>query len=442
MILAASLAPAPATAQTPATVDSLRQEVERLRVRIDSLMRVVARLEGQRPDTAAAPADEVAAIRAAAAAAAAAGAEATAAEDTAREAPTRFVGRQRSQQELNPEITITGDVFALADFDDPDANNFVPREFELSLQSPLDPYSLAKIFIGYHLPGGEIVPFGAGVAEGTGEAPAAEDGHEGEVAVEEGYLLWTGLGRGTSVTLGRFRQDFGTLNRWHPHALPGQALPLPYLAFFGEEGLAQSGLGIHWLAPWTGFGTWEVWTQATVSEDETLFGDARNLSVLGRVNAFWDLSRSTYFEVGASGITGPDMQGDDAFGTRVAGVDFTLSWRPPERSRYREATLRGGVVHGRLAPEGPDPGDAWGGFAIGEYRLDQRWILGARTEYTENPRAPSQSAWLAAPTLTWWQSEWVRLRAEFDYLDRPDGIQKLLLLQATFAMGPHKHENY
>lgn len=438
VVLAPLLAPAPAAAQTPAAMDSLRQEIERLRIQIDSLMRVVARLEAARPDTAA-PADELAAVRAAAAAAAGQDAEPA---DTAAQEPTRFVGRQRSQQELNPELTVTGDVFAFVDFDAAGEQNFVAREFEISLQSPLDPFSLAKIFLGYHLPGGEIEPFGHHEDEVGEEEHEEGDGHGGEFAVEEGYVQWTGVGRGLNLTFGRFRQVFGTLNRWHPHALPGQGYPLPYIAFFGEEGLAQTGARVHWLAPWSGFGTWELWTEVTASGNDALFGEANKPSVLGRVNGFWDLSRSTYFELGVSGITGPDMQNDDAWGTRVAGADFAVSWRPPERGRYREASLRGGVVYGRVAPEGLSPGDAWGGFAIGEYRLGQQWILGGRYEYTENPLDPSESAWLAAPTLTWWQSEWVRLRAELDYLDRPEGAQTLLVFQATFAMGPHKHETY
>jgi hypothetical protein len=439
---ASCVAPAAGAAQEATAVDSLRREVASLRAQLDSLVRVVARLQAERPDTAVAagPTDELDAIRAAAEAAAAAGEPQA---DTAQEAPTRFVGRQRAQQELNPEITVTGDLFALADLDGPDGENFVPREIEVSLQSSLDPYSLAKVFVGIHTPGGELLPF-ADPPSGDpgGEEVGEEEGHGAEIELEEAYVQWSGLGGGLNLSLGRFRQGFGTLNRWHPHALPGQAYPLPYTAFFGDEGLTQTGVRVHWLAPWSGLGTWELWTEVTASENEALYGETRKPAVPGRINGFWDLNRSTYFEIGVNGIAGPDMRNDENWGTRVGGADFTLSWRPPERSRYREATLRGGVVYGALAPEGADPGEAWGGFLIGDYRLGQRWVLGGRYEYTENPIEPTESAWLAAPTLTWWQSEWVRLRAELDYLDRPDGVQKLLLFQATFAMGPHKHETY
>lgn len=359
------------------------------------------------------------------------------ADTSASEGGRQFVGRQRSQQSLNPEITVTGDVFGFMDMDEPDHGNFVPREFEISFQSALDPYTLAKVFAGYHLPGGELAPFGDPHAGEDGE-----EGHAGEFAVEEGYLQWRGLPGGLNVTAGRFRQNWGTLNRWHPHALPGQSYPLPYLAFFGEEGLAQNGVGVHWLAPVTGIGTWEVWTEVTTSGNEILFGESSRPSVLGRVNAFFDLSASTYFEIGGNYMTGPSHDGTDAFGTWVSGADFTLSWRPPERAKYREATLRGGVVYGAVTTELGSPGRAFGGFANAEYRLGRRLLVGGRWAYTDNPLAPSERSWLVAPTLTWWQSEWVRIRLEYDYLDRPGGPLRLLVLQATFAMGPHKHENY
>ncbi|HEX7049237.1 MAG TPA: hypothetical protein VF188_03410 [Longimicrobiales bacterium] len=430
-----AVTPTAGRAQEPAHTDSLRLEVARLRARLDSLMRVVERLEAAQKamptpaDTA--PADPLAALRAAAAAAAGATPDTTATAAAPVPAATPSAAGPSSLSALNPEVTVTGDFLAVVDADDPDADNFVAREFELSLQSNLDPYSRAKVFIARHTPGGEIVPFETGAEE------------EPEIEVEEGYVEWLNLPYGIGLTLGRFRQKFGQLNRWHSHALPGQQLPLPYLAFFGEEGLAQTGASIHWLAPVYGFGTYEVWLELARSGNEMLFGESRDLSVLGHLNAFYDLGRATYFELGVSGMTGPSAVGAGFDRTRLAGVDFALDWRPPQQGRYRGATLRGGAVLGRVArPLEPEPESAFGAFAIGEYKLNRRWTLGARYEYTEDPLAPDRHAWLTAPTLTWWQSEFVRIRAEFDYLRRPEGILRQFVIQTTVAMGPHKHETY
>ena len=72
-----------------------------------------------------------------------------------------------------------------------------------------------------------------------------------------------------------------------------------------------------------------------------------------------------------------------------------------------------------------------------------------------NARLPSSHAplaldsggpyrWQVGPYVTWWQSPWVRLRLEVDWIDgRGTGPRELVaFLQLTFAAGPHKHERY
>ncbi|HET7584906.1 MAG TPA: hypothetical protein VFK13_08365 [Gemmatimonadaceae bacterium] len=436
----------PVAAQQPSSVDSLRAEVARLRAIVDSLRaadsaRAAARHDSAASAAGAAPAakaaadttDPLAAIRAAAAAAAGGGDTTTKPVEAAQ--PGQFVGRQRMLTQFNPEISVTGDIFALMDSRDADNDNFIPREFELALQSNLDPYSRAKIFIAHHEPGGELIPFGAN-----------EQPEDPGVEVEEGYVEWVSLPGGLSVDVGRFRQRFGTLNRWHQHALPGQELPLPYLAFFGVDGLAQTGISVHWLTP-LHFGTHELWGELTRGENDMLFGDSHRVSGLVHLNNFWQLDRSTYVEVGLSGLAGSHSGPlpEDEWNARMGGVDFAVDWRPPERASYRELVVRGAVMTNRRRFDDAPDVNAWGGFLLSEMRYSTRGYVGLRYEYTENPADPSQHASLVAPTLTWWQSEFVRLRAEYDFLQRPfAGGRDLhqLVLQATFAMGPHKHDTY
>ncbi len=428
--------PATGSAQQPARVDSLIQQIRALSARVDSLSAELARMKTEGAAVSPGPpadtgADALAALRAAAAAAV--GADTAELKEPA-PAPkdVEFVGRQRNLSQFNPEISATGDLFAVVDTDRPSTNSFVPREFELALQSNLDPYSRAKVFVAHHSPGAEVLPFTPNDA-----TPSTES----ETEIEEGYAEWVNLPGGFGVTVGKFRQRFGTLNRWHAHALPTQMLPIPYTAFLGEEGLAQTGVSVHWLVPLHGAGTYEVWTELTRSSDDALFGDSRKLSALGHINGFWTLSPSTYFELGASALGGTrrdPVLGTDV-GARLYGVDFSFDWRPPERALYRELSVRGGAVASRAAGT---LDDAWGAFGIAEYKLAQQWIAGATYQYTEDPLDATRHSWLVAPTLTWWQSEFVRLRAEFDYLQRPTDTLRQFLIQTTFAMGPHKHETY
>jgi hypothetical protein len=420
-----------AAQQQTSVPDSLRIELAALKARIDSLEAVLVRLTGEGERTQAENA--LTRLRAAAAAAAAAsGADTT----RAQEAPLGQVGagRQRSLQALNPEISVTGDIFARLDPDHAGEDNFFPREFELSLVSALDPFSRAKVFMSLHEPGGELAPFGE-----------EEHAHgDPEFGVEEGYLEWVNIPGGLGLTLGRFYQHLGTLNRWHSHALYFQSRSLPHLAFVGEEPLAQTGVSLYWLLPVERFGTWQAWFEVTRAANESLFGESKKPSYLGHLNAFWDLSPSLDLDLGISAVAGqyqdPDLQHDQ----HLFNVEGALTWRPPGRAGYREAVLRGGIMvrdPGR-GPAEVTPSRAMGIWSLAEVRVGQQWLVGARYDWVENPEDSEETAWLVSPTLTWWQSEYVRVRAEYDVLGRIGGNEGQLLLQVTFAMGPHKHEKY
>jgi hypothetical protein len=414
--------------QQASTPDSLRLELAALKARIDSLEAVLTRLagEGERAQAE----DALARLRAAA--------EAAAGTDTTR-APVApqgqvGVGRQRALQALNPEISVTGDVFGRLDPDDPGKDNFFPREFELSLVSALDPFARAKVFLSLHEPGGELVPFGS-------EDP---DHGETEFGVEEGYLEWVNIPGGLGLTLGRFYQHLGTLNRWHSHALYFQSRSLPHLSFVGEEPLAQTGVSLYWLLPVERFGTWQAWFDLTTAANEALFGESRKPTYLGHVNAFWELSPSLDLDLGVSAVTGAYQDPDLQYDQRLFNVEGALTWRPPGRAGYREAVLRGGIMVRDPAngPEDLTPSRATGIWSLAEVRVGQQWLVGGRYDWVENPDNPEETAWLVSPTLTWWQSEYVRVRAEYDILGRTGGNEGQLLLQVTFAMGPHKHEKY
>jgi hypothetical protein len=188
--------------------------------------------------------------------------------------------------------------------------------------------------------------------------------------------------------------------------------------------------------------------EATRSGAEAPFGESNRLSFLGHLNGFWQVSPATYIELGGSALIGPyqtdlnDIEYAADWGSRIIGLDFTVDWTPPDRAKFRQVTIHGGTVWS--SHDVPDLADAtaFGGFLSGEYKLGQRWFVGGRYEYVEAPFAPDESTWLAGPTVTWWQSEYVRIRAEYEFVDRPHGRFGQFVLQTTFAMGPHKHETY
>ncbi|MGE5801252.1 MAG: hypothetical protein ACM358_03260 [Gemmatimonadota bacterium] len=400
----AALAP-PASSQQPTQrqVDSLAAQVRQLRAKLDSLLTTM-----RRPAPAPAPAaDELAALRAAASQAAG-GKDTVSVADTSN-AP--FVGRERNQSQLNPEIGVTGDVRAYAVPGEVQRDNFDPREFEIGFQSALDPYSHTKIFVSLE---------------------------SGQVSLEEGYAYWTGLPGRLRLDVGKFRQQFGELNRWHLHALPETEYPLVLTTYLGEDGL--SGTGISLYRAFGGLGTHELTAQVTSSaSDAELFGGGGRPTFLGRLLNFWQLNGSTYMQLGGSFLYGTEP--DSALRTRVGGLEFRLTWRPPARALYREWTVRGELLALDKEFSGTGP-TRLGGYVSSTYRLNQRFILGARYDYVESPDFGVITRQFI-PSLTMWQSEWVLLRAQYQWhriANTPDDHQ--IALQAVWAIGPHKHETY
>src|SRR2546425_415482 len=408
VLVAAACFTAPGVSQQPTQrqMDSLAAQVRQLRGRLDSVLAVLRRQPVPAPP-AAAVGDELAALRAAASQAAGGGlSDSTRGADTL----TQAMGRERNQAQLNPEIGVTGDIRGYATARGVQRENFDPREFEVGFQSALDPYSHTKIF------------------------NSLEGGH---VSVEEGYAYWTGLPGRLRLDFGKYRQQFGELNRWHLHAVPETEYPLAIKTFLGEDGLAGTGISLY--RAFGGLGTHELTAQVTRSSTDALFGGSGRPTYLLHLLNFWQLTRSAYMQIGATGLYGTNP--DSSLRTRVGGLDFRVTWRPPARALYREWTLRAELY--ALRKEYAGAGATHLGWYVGTtYKLGQRWIAGARYDYVEDPLSGAVTRQII-PSLTLWESEWVELRAQYTWA-RPAGsaATSQLAFQAVWAIAPHKHESY
>ena len=401
--------PGRTSAQQPAEqrrVDSLAAEVRALKARLDSMRAQLM----HHPAAAEAAADtSLAALRAAAAVAA--GTDTTKMRaDTAQQ--TRFIGRERNQAQLNPEISATGDVRAYGTAPGIQRENFDAREFEVGFQSALDPYSNTKIFVSLE---------------------------NGSVSVEEGYAYWTGLPGHIRFDIGKFRQQFGELNRWHLHAVPETEYPLALRTYLGDDGLA--GTGVSFYHAFGGLGTHELTAQVTRSEsDAELFGGGGRPTYLLHLLNFWQLTPATYLQIGGTGLYGTNPS--SALRTKVGGLEFRFTWRPPQRALYRNITIRGELYAIRKDSATASAQTHVGWYVDGTDKLNERWIVGVHYDYVEDP-VTSLIARQVIPTLTLWESEWVELRAQYTW-SKPAGASATnqFALQAVWAIGPHKHETY
>ena len=410
--------PAAAAAGTaPTTADpvaALRAEMAALKTdyeaRIAALEARLSALESAPPAPAAAPAappapaaptpsgqEDLAALKAAALEAAG-GAAAVAPPEVAGARPT--TGRSDLNR-TNPEISFTGDLLGVATIGGDGAagtagtdtrDEFNAREFELDFQSALDPYSRTRWTLAF--------------------SP------QGTVDVEEGYVTYNALPGGLGLNLGKFRQQFGVLNRQHAHALPQTDYPLVLRSFFGDEGLAETGVSARWLLPHPWATANELTLEVTDGENEAFGGqNFQDFAGLVHLKNYWDLSDAAYFEWGLTGTAG--KAADDG-GHQIYGTDFTVHWQPPARAKYREFTWRTELLLSDLALPGGGSDQAWGGYTYGEGLIAQNLYAGARLDWVEDPLDPSHRTWGLVPYLTWWESEFVRIRGEYPPHRRPD----------------------
>ncbi|UCG51726.1 MAG: hypothetical protein JSW58_16360 [Candidatus Latescibacterota bacterium] len=361
-------------------------------------------------------------------------------------------------QALNPEISVTGDMLGNYQSGDDDAVdwNTVFRTLGLHLEAYLDPYSRFKAAV-----------------------PVSTEG----VELGEAYFTRYGLPGNTNATLGKFRQQFGVVNRWHKHGLDWFDFPLALRSVFGPGGLNQIGLSLEWGAS-TGPVTHGLMAQVNDGANPRIFGrNTRNRpSILGRYTAYQDLSPSTYLDIGLTGLVGwndawttvetlvdttIERSFDDPRLVAVYGADLVLVWEPTGRMRYRNIQWRSEAyfVNKEIyAPDnsGRDRLNPWGFYSLIQAKVSRTVEIGIRYDYFEPetkdyaslndelslvPLAVTESdayRHLVGTWLTWWQSPFVKFRCGYSYEDGtgtgPD--THLAQFQIVFAAGPHKHERY
>ncbi len=352
-----------------------------------------------------------------------------------------FSGGQRALQALNPELSVVGDMFARyilagdgSEYLGGDRSGFFPRAVGVHLQSNLDPFAFTKIALEFGPEGAEL-----------GEA----------------YATWTSVLPRVSVTAGKFRQQLGVVNRWHKHGLDQFDFPLMLTVPFGPGGLNQTGVSMRAELPHLWADSLGLTVQVTNGQNAGVFaGDFFSVPAeLVRLNNYWDLNRDTYLQLGLTSMYGfnnqrgvVDDQGDVTNGdwrtTVVAGADLTVNWEPVNRAKYHHITWRTEYLWIQKEVEGGTI--AWmGGYSSLEGKVARSWAIGARVDLVQDfdpdndPGDLSRWNWQVLPYVTWWQSPWVRFRLEYIYHQPLVGVpDQRVMLQTTFAAGPHKHERY
>jgi hypothetical protein len=353
-------------------------------------------------------------------------------------------------QALNPEISVTGDMLARlqSGSDDLPTSQTAFRTLGLHFEAYLDPYSRFKAAIPISIVDAEL-----------GEAYFSRYG-----------FLWN-----MNLTLGKFRQQFGVVNRWHLHALDWFNCPLALRGIFGAGGLNQIGLSLDWSAS-TGAMVHGLLVQVTDGRNPQVFGQNSDnrASILGRYTLYHDLSASTYGQIGLTGLVGwndswdtVDSTVSNTRSTAVYGADLVIMWEPTGRMRYRNVEWRTEAYYMDKGIEAPDGSGSdqlrpWGLYSLLQTKVSRTVEIGVRYDYFSpdvkdyaavndelalTPLAvsePNAYRQLAGTWLTWWQSPFVKFRGGYSFENGTGTGPDIhaVVFQMIFAAGPHKHERY
>jgi hypothetical protein len=315
-----------------------------------------------------------------------------------------------SSKVFNPDIAVIGDFLAAAGKNDSAfaTPSLELHEAELSLQAIVDPYAKADFFLTFS--------------------------HD-EVGVEEGFITFTSLPANFLLKAGKMRASFGKVNTMHNHILPWADRPLVTQDLVGgEDGISDAGLSLSRLFPNS-----LVFLEATgevFRGESNLFHAPRrgDLTYVGRLRAYRDLSESTNLDLGGSFASGHN---EVAGTTRLVGVDATLRYRPLRRGLYRKAILRTEAVWSRRQ-DVEAASDAFGYYVSGEYQLGRRWFAAARWDHSERAIDPTLTDKAGSAILTYWPSEFSQVRGQYRHVRYAEGqTADEGLFQLQFSIGAH-----
>jgi hypothetical protein len=321
---------------------------------------------------------------------------------------------------FNPDMAVIGDFLGAAGRNQVNPNPALEmHESEAAFQAVVDPYARADFFISF--------------------------GEQG-VNLEEGFLTFTELPGGFLTKVGKMRAAFGKVNGLHNHVLPWTDRPLVMQNLVGgEDGINDAGISMARLIP----NPW-IFLEATgqvfrgdSGEDLFKTSERSDLSYVGHIRGYQDLSESTNIDLGGSYSYGHNPAGlvggvdVGRFTTSLYGVDATLRWKPLARSIYHSFVGRTEVIWSRR-DQFNGRQDGVGSYVSGDYQFARRWFAGLRYDQSTHADDASLQDTGQSVVLTYWPSEFSQVRGQYrrtNYANGPTANE--FLFQFQFAIGAH-----
>lgn len=324
-----------------------------------------------------------------------------------------YGGASAGAKLLNPDVSVIGDFIGVGG-----RNTVRPlpalemHESEIGLQAIIDPYARGDFFFTF--------------------------GEQG-VGLEEGYITFTSLPGGFVAKVGKMRSSFGVVNTLHNHVLPWIDRPLVTDSLAGgEDGIDDAGVSINRILPAPKGIFLEATAQLFRGDSGDVFSDTRNsdLSTVGRLHAYRDLTESTNLDLGLSLARGHNDLGS-AYRTQLYDLDATFRWKPLRRAIYHNFLTRTELIWSER--EQPFTVQrAFGFYTSSDYRLNRRWTIGGRYDRSDRARNAALTDSGFSGVLTYWPSEFSQIRGEYRITRSAEGRDfNEILFQFLFVLGAH-----
>jgi hypothetical protein len=319
--------------------------------------------------------------------------------------------------QFNPAISFVIDTLFFYSANEGTAN-FEFRSGEMGIFANVDPFARAYAFIN-------------GTPDG--------------VELEEAAIITTALPYDLTVKGGRFFADFGRLSKFHDHDLPFVNRPIVLDTYVDGESQAD-GVEVSWLAPLPVYlnitGGWYNKVGAENERVDNLVPRRFDeFTYLGRAATFFSLTDEHSIDLGISDAYTPTVVVDDDMNRNLLGVDLTYRYTPLATAGYRGVVWGSEFLWNHEAREAADFEfqDALGMYTYLEGRWTRRFYTGFLFEWVEELDDLVDSTKAYSPYITFWPSDFHRLRFQYTHLDSPDGPDNQFFLQWTVVMGSHVH---
>ena len=327
----------------------------------------------------------------------------------------------RSTLSTNPDLSAIGDFRGSYTSVGKRKVDLYLSQLELQVSSVVDPYARADFMFSY-----------------SKDLNTGELGTDLEIATLTSLTLPYQL----QLTLGKFKPAFGKINILHPHAFSFVDFPKLTANYFSPEGMYMEGASLSWLVPnpYDFFQELTLEAGRVVTNASLARGDNSQLTYVGHLKNFFDLTPNSTLELGFSGANGPNQVG---FSSTLGGVDLTYKWKPVQFNVLQSFTWQSELLFSGMRLDEATVAKTHGLYSLAEYQFEQRWFVGARYDYSQYPDDGARRDMVGTLLFRFQPDEFQILALEYQYTDRNyDRNSNGVVFRIIFGIGTHAAHQY